>query len=194
MLMDGSPDPFNTGAANTNTATLYYTLSGLTAGQQYVVTFAQAAAQFVSSGQGLTTEQWLVSLDTGYTSGNAPVGLCDPTVVQLLGFISGCESKQAPPMSAPGCSTLPSLSCTSGSTSTDYSPWQMESLSFTASTSGTELLGFFAEGGPGGAPPIDLLGNVSITAAPEPGTLALLGGALLGVGIARRQAKKRASS
>ena len=37
VLMDGSPDPFSTGAANTNTATLYYTLSGLTAGQQYVV-------------------------------------------------------------------------------------------------------------------------------------------------------------
>ena len=165
----------------------------------HVVTFAQAAAQFVLSGQGPTTEQWLVSLDAGYISGGigsipaTPNGPCDPTVVQPLGSISGCESQQAPPMSTLGCLPTPGP-CTSGSTSTDYSPWQMKSLSFTASTSGTELLGFFAEGGPGGAPPIDLLGNVSITATPEPGTLALLGGALLGVGIARRQAKKRASS
>jgi hypothetical protein len=188
VLVDGAPGPVGT----KNKDTLYYSVGGLTAGQQYVVTFAQAAVQFVDSGHGPTTEQWLVSLDAGYISGGigsnplTPVGLCDPTVVQLF---SGCSSQQAPPMSAPGCVGT----CSAGSSLTDYQPWAMRSLTFTASGP-TDLLGFFAEGAPGGDPPIDLLGNVSITATPEPETFALLGGALLGVGIARRQAKKRASS
>jgi hypothetical protein len=69
----------------------------------------------------------------------------------------------------------------------------MQSLTFTASTT-TELLGFFAEGAPGGDPPIDLLGNVSITATPEPGTCVILGVGLLGILAVRRQAKKRALS
>src|ERR1035437_1627145 len=46
---------------NTNTTTLYYSLSGLNVNQAYIVDFWQAAAQFVAGSSGApTTEQWLV--------------------------------------------------------------------------------------------------------------------------------------
>ena len=196
--MDGSPGS----GTNSNTDTLYYSVNGLTPGQAYVVTFDQAAAQLVASGQGPTTEQWLVSLDTGYvsssptagSSGAAPLGICDPSVVQLITGITGntCESHQAASMSAPGC---PTLSCGAGSpTTNDFNPWELESLTFTASAP-TELLGFFAEGGPGGAPPTDLLGNVTINpaggTAPEPATYMLMGIGLAGMLAVRRHLTKR---
>ena len=172
VLIDGSPLIGN----NTNTTVLFYSLSGLTVNQAYAVDFWQAAAQFVAGSSGApTTEQWLVSFDTDYTN-------CNPMVT---GGPSVCESQFAPGMSTPGSGDLLHHP--------DAQPWGEVQMTFVAK-SATELLGFFAQGTPGGEPPIDLLGDVSVNAAPEPGTCVMLGVGLLGVGIARRRHNKRAES
>ena len=165
VLIDGSPSIGN----NTNLTVLYYAVNGLTVNQAYIVDFWQAAAQFVAGSSGApTTEQWLVSFDTDYTT-------CNPKVT---GGPSVCQSQFAPPMSTPGVADLLHHP--------DAQPWAEVQMTFVAKSS-TELLGFFAQGTPGGEPPIDLLGNVSINAAPEPGTWLMLGVGLLGVGIVRRR-------
>lgn len=71
----------------------------------------------------------------------------------------------------------------------DFVPWQSEKLTFKA-TSTTQLLEFFAVGTPIGIPPVVLLDGVSVTAVPEPETLALMSIGLLGVLVARRQQQK----
>ncbi len=75
-----------------------------------------------------------------------------------------------------------------------FSGWKHETKIFTIPTtsSGTELLKFFAVGHPGGSPPVALLDGVSITAVLEPETFALLGIGLLGILAISRQKKKRA--
>ena len=64
------------------------------------------------------------------------------------------------------------------------SPWQQVTLSFVASAA-SEVLQFVALGTPAGEPPVCLLGDVSLNAStaavPEPATLALVGGGLLGL-------------
>jgi hypothetical protein len=52
--------------------------------------------------------------------------------------------------------------------------WNRQIMTFTASGT-SELLSFLAVGTPSGAPPISLLDGVSVSAVPEPGTIALLG-------------------
>jgi hypothetical protein len=70
-------------------------------------------------------------------------------------------------------------------------PWNLQTMTFTA-TSTSELLSFLAAGTPNGAPPISFLDGVSLNAAavPEPATLALIGVGAIGLGAARRRAKK----
>ena len=51
----------------------------------------------------------------------------------------------------------------------------------------SNVLSFLASGTPAGAPPMVLLDNVSLSAVPEPGTVALLAGSLVLVAIAVRR-------
>jgi hypothetical protein len=69
--------------------------------------------------------------------------------------------------------------------------WMGQSLTFTATTTGSEVLSFFAVGTPGGEPPVVLLDSVSVTAVPEPETYTFIGIWLLGAFAVRRQLKKR---
>jgi len=75
-----------------------------------------------------------------------------------------------------------------------FSGWQEETMTFTATTTGTVDLTFIAEGGPNGVPPFALLGDVSLVQTPEPVSLGILGLGLLGFAVAaRKRMKKRAN-
>jgi hypothetical protein len=74
-----------------------------------------------------------------------------------------------------------------------FSGWMYQTFDYTA-TSTSEVLSFFASGGPGGVPPFALLDGVSMNvAAPEPEALALMGTVLAGLAFARRQQLKKRS-
>lgn len=144
-------------------STLSQTISGLTKGQTYTVSFFEGAAQFVSFTTA-TTEQWLVSFDTP--------GDCNPA---MLTNSANCASQ------------LSDLIHNPAESSTGFAAEGLQSLTFTAQAT-SEVLSFFAVGTPGGEPPVVLLGDVSVTATPEPGALALVGIGLLGVfAVVRRR-------
>jgi hypothetical protein len=73
-----------------------------------------------------------------------------------------------------------------------FSGWQLQTFDFTANST-SELLSFLAVGTPTGVPPFALLDGVSLTAdtvgtesAPEPGSVVLLVGGLMGLmGVCR---------
>ena len=67
-----------------------------------------------------------------------------------------------------------------------FTGWSQTTLTYTA-TATSEVLEFFADGGPAGLPPFALLDGVSLTAAqtPEPAMLALLGLGVAGFAAAR---------
>src|SRR5450432_1335848 len=63
-----------------------------------------------------------------------------------------------------------------------FTGWNLETLTFTANTTGAEVLKFFAVGTPSGAPPAVFLDGVTVAAStPEPATFGLIGLGLLGV-------------
>jgi hypothetical protein len=72
---------------------------------------------------------------------------------------------------------------------TDYTPWSLVTMIFTAQ-SATQDLEFLAQGS-SSDPPIDFLAEINLTATPEPSAIALMGvGVLTLVGVCRR--RKRA--
>jgi len=124
------------------------TVSGLTVGHTYQLSFWQAGAQQYTF-NGPTTDQWIVS------------------------FGSSVQD-----------SALMSLA------SNAFSPWELETMDFTASST-SELLSFMSNGTPTGEPPFALLDGVSMTDVPEPSTYALMIVGLLGVIGARKWYKGR---
>lgn len=149
------------------------TITGLTVGDTYTLSFWQAAGQQGPpdlSFSGATTEQWKVFFGSGSFSVD--------------------------------CSTNPCTTSTSGLT-TEYDTalmntptegvhaWEQVSLNVVA-TAGTDTLSFLAWGDNGSTtnlPPTVFLAGVNSQAVPEPGTLALFGIGLLGCLMLRRRTK-----
>ncbi len=146
-----------------NDLVIYQTLTSLTAGATYQVSFYQAAAQQAGF-TGSTTEYWQVGFNAG--------SVTPATTLQS----TGANYQNSTVMNTP---------------QQGFSSWNLQTINFVA-TSATETLSFLSEGTPGGAPPMVFLDGVSVTqvsAAPEPATLGI---GLLGFGalIAARRARK----
>jgi len=115
-----------------------------------------------------------------YFAGSQQAGLTGPTFDQLAVSLGGTTQN------TPTINVL----------SQGYSPWTLETFSYTA-TSSSELLSFLASGGPSGTvPPFALLGGISLTPGTPPGvpdtasTAALLGFAVVVVGFAGRRGQQ----
>ena len=140
------------------------TVSGLTIGNSYTLTFEQAAGQQAGYGclglpnypnSACTTDQWAVTWGTGGTA-------VTKTSALMTNPIGGFQN------------------------------WNAVSMTFTATTT-SELLTFLASGEPSGTyPPVALLANVQLSSGtPEPTSLAFMGLGLLALGVVTRL-KKRA--
>ena len=125
-------------------APLSQSVSGLTVGQAYALTFNWAAAQFATY-SGTTTEAWNVTF--------------------------GGQSQSTQTVTTP---------------SHGFTPWQQQTMYFVASAV-TQTLSFLAVGTPNGFPPSTLLDSVSLVAAPEPATWAVLAVGLVGTGFLVRR-------
>lgn len=166
---DGNPSYENT---------IFQTISGLTADTTYTLQFQQAAGQQVGF-HGDTTEQWKVFLGAG------GIGVdCSTNPCTITGTTNNIEV-DSPLMNNP---------------SDHNTNWENVNLSFTPTaddlTDGTAVLTFLAWGDDGSTtnlPPTVFLEGVNTTPVlPEPGTLAVLGAGLLGLGgIKWRQRAKR---
>jgi hypothetical protein len=167
------------------------TLTGLTVGQSYNLTFDQAAGQ-LSGNYGATTELWQVTVGGTVSNTLGPVLLSDNVTNYSNAYVVDSPDYMW---------RTPVISNASGG----FSGWQTESYTFTANAT-SELLAFLAVGAPEGAPPLVLLDDVAVNdddgsgtggtgqSAPEPGSLALAaaGGGLLAGLLLRRQRKARA--
>lgn len=160
-------------------------ITGLTPGQTYTLSFYQAASQQQGFASGLaTTERWIVSLGTSGLSlqGGGPV---DPVYGPTDTYFS----------SDPNASIVASQLMTTPSAG--VTPWQYVSVNLKADST-TDLLSFLAWGDNGSTinlPPIVFLSGVNspnVSSSPEPGTASLIVIVLFGLAIAiwRRRAAR----
>lgn len=150
----------NEATANTSNYSLQQTITGLTSGQQYTLSFDYAGAQQTGY-TGDQYEGWEVALGSqvfttpsstsvGQSTANCPGGTANPT-----GLCNGTQG---------------------------FTGWYADTMTFTA-TGSSEVLSFLATGtGTQSEPAFALLDNVSLTpvaGVPEPATWAMM---LLGIG------------
>ncbi|MGI4955682.1 MAG: PEP-CTERM sorting domain-containing protein [Janthinobacterium lividum] len=74
-----------------------------------------------------------------------------------------------------------------------FTPWRQQLYQLTATTT-TMTLAFLATGGPNGTPPFSLLDGVSLVAAPEPATWAVLAVGLVGLSMVRFRRRSNAAA
>lgn len=162
-----------------------YAVHGLTPGKTYTLIFYQGGSQQQGFANGLnTTEQWIVSLGTSGMQFCNGCGPADP-------YYGGTDStySNSDPLADVQASQL--MTTPSGGTT----PWQQVTMQLTAHTT-DELLSFLAWGDNGNTvnlPPIVFLTGVNTpNLLPEPGSLALVLAAFVGLGAAgtRRKSAK----
>jgi hypothetical protein len=143
--------------------TLSQTISGLTAGTDYYVSFYWGGAQQdKSTFTSATTEQFAVAFTSGATA-PAPTFTCATSGVQCTGVLHDAPES--------------------------FTGWNFAGFTFVA-TSATETLSFLAIGTPNGQPPFSLIDGVSLQ-VPEPSSLIMLSG--LGVLVLARSRRRRAA-
>ena len=74
------------------------------------------------------------------------------------------------------------LSALMNNASKGFVPWENQSLTFTAATTGSEIVSFMSVGTPNGLPPVVLLDGISMDEVPEPGTVLLAASGFLALG------------
>lgn len=74
------------------------------------------------------------------------------------------------------------LSALMNNASKGFVPWENQTLTFTASTTGSELVSFMSVGTPNGLPPVVLLDGISMEEVPEPSAILLTAGGLVMLG------------
>ncbi len=157
------------------------TLTGLTMGQQYNLTFWQSAGQ-QKNFTGATTDLWAVNIG-GTFNGS---GYIAPNTIAFTGGTNLFSDL----MSLSSGANVGSQTTVSGPSKVNG--WQKQTRTFTANAS-TLTLNFLAEGTPEGLPPFALLSGVSVEAVSVPEPLTIIG-TLIGGTVAFRLKKKNEDS
>ncbi len=155
-----------------------YTVTGLTVGKTYTLSFYQGASQqtgFV----GTTTNQWIVSLATEGMQICYNCGGVDPVYGQTSTYYNNDPNAS---IAASPLMTVPTGTAVG---------WQYVSINLTADAP-TDLLSFLAWGDNGSTvnlPPMAFLSGVDSPAGlvPEPSTWAMMGLGFLGLGLVGRK-------
>jgi hypothetical protein len=164
------------------------TITGLTIGQTYTLSFYQAGGQQAGFANGVpTTERWIVSLGTAGLTVSTSGGPVDPTYGPTGSF---SNSDTTASIVSTAVMTTPSGGVT---------PWQFVSVDITADAT-TDILSFLAWGDNGSTvnlPPMAFLAGVNSpdVLTPEPTSMALFSVGLAGLGtLVRRRRGKRSTS
>jgi len=151
----------------------YQTITGLTVGQTYQLTFWQAAGQ-QSGFTGATTEQWIVSLGTS-----------------ALTYTVNNTTHQATYHNADANASTVATHLMNTPSGGVYN-WEQVTINLVADST-TDILSFLAWGNGGSTinqPPTVFLAGINSPKVPEPMTLSLFTAGLAGLALRRRALKK----